>query len=109
MTRRGFLGAIAAALVAPDPEQLLWRPGAKLISIPRPAPIGWLGGGATLRVGDIITIPARDVKLAFHKNAFAMIYEPVPVPSRILSVIDGTLTILPVDELLPRREFGVRA
>lgn len=38
-SRRGFLGALfggaAAIIAAPeDPEQLLWRPGAKLISIP---------------------------------------------------------------------------
>lgn len=36
MNRRSFLAAAAALLVAPDPEQLLWRPGARLISIPRP-------------------------------------------------------------------------
>lgn len=41
-SRRGFLGAIAAAL-ALDPERLLWRPGAKLFSIPKPPPDGlWL-------------------------------------------------------------------
>jgi len=42
-TRRGFLGALAAAIAGSkvvemvlDPERLLWRPGAKLISIPAP-------------------------------------------------------------------------
>ena len=35
MNRRVFLGAIASAFVA-DPERLLWTPGAKLISIPKP-------------------------------------------------------------------------
>lgn len=35
LSRRGFLGAIAAALVA-DPERLLWVPGKKIISIPKP-------------------------------------------------------------------------
>jgi hypothetical protein len=36
MNRRGFLGALlgGAAALALDPEKLLWRPGAKLISIP---------------------------------------------------------------------------
>lgn len=34
-TRRGFLGLLAAGL-ALDPERLLWRPGAKLISVPAP-------------------------------------------------------------------------
>lgn len=33
ISRRGFLGALAAAFVA-DPERLLWVPGKKLISIP---------------------------------------------------------------------------
>lgn len=40
-SRRGFLGALAAAIAGPmviDPEKLLWRPGAKLISIPKPVP-----------------------------------------------------------------------
>src|SRR6266478_5393555 len=35
LNRRGFLGLLAAGL-ALDPERLLWRPGAKLISIPAP-------------------------------------------------------------------------
>jgi hypothetical protein len=35
MTRRGFLGALLAGAVL-DPERALWRPGAKLISIPSP-------------------------------------------------------------------------
>ncbi len=36
MNRRGFLTALAGAVGAMtlDPERLLWRPGAKLISIP---------------------------------------------------------------------------
>jgi hypothetical protein len=35
--RRGFLGALGALLGAAilDPEQLLWKPGAKLISVPK--------------------------------------------------------------------------
>ena len=33
LNRRGFLGALAAALVL-DPERALWVPGKKLISIP---------------------------------------------------------------------------
>lgn len=32
-TRRGFLGALAAAFTL-DPERLLWEPGKKLISVP---------------------------------------------------------------------------
>jgi hypothetical protein len=37
VNRRGFLaGLFGAAAVAADPERLLWTPGRKLISIPRP-------------------------------------------------------------------------
>lgn len=35
MNRRNFLSLLAASLTL-DPERLLWRPGAKLISIPKP-------------------------------------------------------------------------
>lgn len=50
--RRGFLGAIAAAVAGAqlDPERLLWVPGKKLISVPRfTAPAGF-------RIGDTIMI-----------------------------------------------------
>ena len=37
MNRRGFFGLIAAGVAAAaDPERLLWTPGKKLISIPKP-------------------------------------------------------------------------
>lgn len=37
MNRRAFLASLgAAAFVAPDAERLLWRPGARTISIPAP-------------------------------------------------------------------------
>lgn len=45
-SRRGFLGAIAAALVL-DPERALWVPGRKHISIPAPV---------FLAVGDIVQL-----------------------------------------------------
>lgn len=38
MNRRAFFSTIAAGLAAAaDPERLLWTPGKKLISIPRPS------------------------------------------------------------------------
>lgn len=37
MNRRAFLGALLAAFVV-DPERLLWIPGRKLVSIPKPRP-----------------------------------------------------------------------
>lgn len=41
MNRRLFLSSAAAiaATISLDPEKLLWRPGAKLISIPKPQPV----------------------------------------------------------------------
>jgi hypothetical protein len=40
MNRRGFLSFLGAAAgtAVLDPERMLWVPGAKLISIPRPRP-----------------------------------------------------------------------
>lgn len=35
MDRRGFISALCAAMAAPDPDKLLWKPGAKLISVPK--------------------------------------------------------------------------
>lgn len=39
MNRRGFIGSIGAALAGTvlDPERLLWVPGQKVISIPKPS------------------------------------------------------------------------
>jgi hypothetical protein len=39
MNRRSFIAGIGAALSGAvlDPDQLLWRPGARLISVPRPS------------------------------------------------------------------------
>ncbi len=60
MNRRGFLGAIIAGL-AFDPERLLWVPGKKLISVPKPrTTIGylirevWWGQGVVVRLHEPI-------------------------------------------------------
>ena len=44
MNRRGFLGSIAgfAAACTLDPELALWKPGAKLISVPKIVSTGGL-------------------------------------------------------------------
>ena len=67
-SRRGFLGALAGLVsgVVLDPELLLWKPGAKTISIPAPKRL--LG----LTHGDIITI--------------AGVYEVNPRTGNLLSV-----------------------
>lgn len=70
MTRRSFLAAVAAAFVAPDADELLWRPGARLISVPAPRvfesgvaimrlrvpPRFVVRHGEVLKVGDIFTL-----------------------------------------------------
>jgi hypothetical protein len=51
MNRRLFLGSLLASAIL-DPDKLLWRPGAKLISIPKPlATRGW-GTPGRIRPGD---------------------------------------------------------
>lgn len=58
MNRRGFIGALAAAAFALDPDRALWVPGAKLISIPAPrlrVPVrmldmGWLSWEDDFRI-----------------------------------------------------------
>lgn len=67
MNRRAFLEAIAGAIAA-DPERLLWRPGAKLISIPRPQ---LYDERAMIRYVTLATM--RDV-LQFHPNCFVLNY-----------------------------------
>jgi hypothetical protein len=56
MTRRALFALAAAAVL--DPERLLWRPGAKLVSIPKAMSFqGWgiPGTDPPLCVGDILT------------------------------------------------------
>ncbi len=57
MNRRGFLGMWGAAIAGAtlDPEELLWVPGKKLISIPKPAVVL----AQHFEIGDIITIAGR--------------------------------------------------
>lgn len=58
MNRRNFLAALAAAAL--DPERLLWQPGAKLISIPRPGRVinvtSFAAAWPALKIGDVIEI-----------------------------------------------------
>ena len=55
ISRRGFLAAIAASLVA-DPERLLWVPGKKKIFIPPQRSIDLLPEPLVFHPGDIIKI-----------------------------------------------------
>ncbi len=56
MNRRSFLASLAAAFVV-DPERLLYVPGKKLISIPKPALVttGWADKPA-FDLGDMVAI-----------------------------------------------------
>jgi hypothetical protein len=68
-SRRAFLGLLAGAAL--DPERLLWRPGAKLISIPpAPAPPFLLSP----EIFERLTLEALEGKLMFHGNAMFIEY-----------------------------------
>lgn len=56
MNRRAFLASlgIGAAAIALDPELLLWKPGARSIFLPTPAPS--LVTSVGLTIGDVFTI-----------------------------------------------------
>lgn len=58
ISRRGFLGALAAAAATAvlDPELLLWKPGAKTIFLPPPPPMTTLTGVGGFTAGDVFTI-----------------------------------------------------
>lgn len=69
MNRRGFLGALGAAIagavasqVLPDPEQLLWVPGAKAHILPPPQ--GWRRGDGSL------FNPRENVAEQYRKGVF---------------------------------------
>lgn len=72
MNRRNFLATLAGTLTL-DPERLLWRPGVKLISIPKAAiPIERdLVGFSELYI-------KRIEPLRFHPQAFALIWPAIP-------------------------------
>jgi len=61
MNRRGFLGMIGAiaTMAAVDPERLLWVPGKKHISIPKPQ---------LIRLGDLTVHPVV-FTMVYHLNA----------------------------------------
>ncbi len=63
MNRRGFLGSLAAfaAACTVDPELGLWKPGAKLISIPKPR---------RLKIGDTIQVRRPQRFIARQGQAF---------------------------------------
>lgn len=70
MTRRGFLGVLAGAAFALDPERALWVRGAKLISVP--------AASRVFLVEPVLTDP--EWLEAFTRAYFAV--PPVPIGAR---------------------------
>lgn len=63
MNRRSFLATLAAGLTL-DPERLLWRPGAKMISIPKRKIFSYSINGAPLGPTiEVVTPDGRRTKL----------------------------------------------
>ena len=89
MNRRLFLSALAAAIA--DPERLLWTPGRKLISIPKPR---------VLEPGDRITMAST---LSINSAGIGML--------KIGDTFDVTIETGPSYEMPPRlirRTYVVR-
>ena len=74
MTRRGLIGALIGAATL-DPERLLWVPGAKVISIPKPV----VAGNLFLTPYEFAQMYLNhlNLELRFHKHAFAMVYPKI--------------------------------
>lgn len=83
ISRRGFLGAIAAATAAAfatelDPEKLLWVPGAKTFFIPDAPRIANLSEMVTLEAERMLTAAGSkfaDYQRDFEKNARRLVPE----------------------------------
>lgn len=64
MTRRGLIGALLGAATM-DPERLLWVPGAKTISIPKPV----VSGNRFLTVDEFTESFLREFRIQIEKQA----------------------------------------
>lgn len=86
MNRRAFLALAAAASF--DPERLLWHPGARLISIPKPLP--------PMTIHDLIATPGRHV--VFDDPAdirrFATFLDSLFVKSVVFKAVDGGRSVI---------------
>jgi hypothetical protein len=86
MTRRSLLSLFAAAplVAAIDPEKLLWVPGRKLISIPKPRPVELCSKG----LRPFATLPDPCILWVVGERLFA-------------ATRDATYEVKPSGELLP--------
>lgn len=75
MNRRGFLGLLAGAATGfvLDPEQLLWRPGAKTIFLPSLAEPEFFGPVNSFLTPDVITREA--LKVLSHQIGIVRLVE----------------------------------
>ena len=108
MNRRGFFSVLAgmAATATLDPERLLWVPGKKLISIPKPIPETW-GAGLQFftefpeRINGLHTV--GESLFAMTEGGLYRIH-PTGLFEKIASVIGPAVTCEPVParwELFP--------
>lgn len=86
MTRRALLASLAAAFVL-DPERLLWKPGAKLISVPAPP---------FLAVGDIVTFGGIEGRFIVTREARS-----------VLTLSDARFNMLPSPYTVAWLRFGL--
>jgi hypothetical protein len=88
MNRRAFFTTLAAGLVY-DPERLLSVPGRKLISIPKPQPIGTaklFNGPGELKHGDVFEVFGQRYRVTKTDTTslgyFAASLSPTPIGTR---------------------------
>lgn len=83
MNRRSFLASTAAiiASAAFDPEKLLWVPGRKVISIPKPSP-----PAAAVYLNGIYQVTGVDYTIDGNKITF---HDPRHKKDRILMCVPG--------------------
>lgn len=76
MNRRGFIGSLIASAVL-DPDKLLWRPGARLISIPKPR------NRRVLHKGDHLSISFDAAPNCLFGQMYAILDAEIPEDSTI--------------------------
>ncbi len=98
MNRRLFLasliGSASAAII--DPDRLLWVPGRKLISIPKPLVIP----ANLLNVGDVITISGRFIFNPITREMTAVL-QPFRISHKAQSQIETSWILEPLLDLRP--------
>jgi hypothetical protein len=94
--RRGFLSSLIAGglSAAVDPDRLLWEPGKKLISIPKPVFPEGIG----------MRFIRRYQTLTFHQDAFVLTWDPI----RRIRIVEPDGTVRFVELNSPRSSLTAR-